>query len=400
MIIIDKDLKDVRYGLGSVETVRNWYTQIKSSFGAGEYRIFAEPIPMGNKIKWATDYTDNKANIVNYNQLTIDQQSAVQDLLTVQINKLKDVANKFTNKSLLETLMKCIEIPDLKDVFLIKTAEGNKVVLTQWGFTSDIPGAEKGLLEKIINTKKVPMVFNVVYQDGKFATDEEIHFEYEGKKEIHRSNLAGQITVEKVKINSNVKAYQIEEDQQINHHTFSCYEFGNYQIVLPLKLDMKFKVIDSNKKILEGMRFNFAYKNVEETITSNAEGIMMLPKIKVGTEVKVFQLKDGNQENLNHYICEKGKDEYLIIIQVPPIVEIPNIVQDVPIEPPPINKNYKMKFKVVDDNNEVVINAEITVKYAGKTAKLRTDSQGNAELEGVEPGTKVNVVAKGEIKKK
>ena len=59
--------------------------------------------------------------------------------------------------------MKCIEIPDMNDIYLIKNQGDKNVVLTQWGFISDMPGAEKGLLEKIINTKKIPMVFNVVF---------------------------------------------------------------------------------------------------------------------------------------------------------------------------------------------------------------------------------------------
>jgi len=386
--IITKELKDVRYALGSAETAKSRYNQIKGTFPDGnEYQIFAEPIIQGNRFTWVTDY---KGTIINYNQLTPQDQSKVKDLLTAQIKKLINASKTYSDNSLTEFLMKCIEIPDLKDIFVIRNNNEDKVVLTQWGFMSDIPGAEKGLLEKIINAKKVQMVVNVVYQDGSIATDTEIHFEYEGKKEIHRSNQNGQIVIEKVKVDSYVKCYEVDNNEQINHHSFTCYEFGTYQVILPLKIDMKFKVIDSNKKILAGERFYFSYKNVEETITSDANGIMILPKVKVQTEVKTNQLKENVEENVNRFICDKDKDEYLIIIQVPFV--------ETPVIPIPETKNYKMRFKVVDDNNQIVKSAEITVKYNGKTAKLFTDEFGYAELEGVEPGTKVNVVAKGDKK--
>jgi len=392
--IITKELKDVRYALGSAETAKNRYNQIKGTFPDGnEYKIFAEPIIQGNRFTWVTDY---KGVIINYNQLTPQDQSKVKDLLTDQIKKLINASKTYSDTSLTEFLMKCIEIPDLKDIFVIRNNNEDKVVLTQWGFMSDIPGAEKGLLEKIINAKKVQMVFNVVYQDDSIAPDSVIHLEYEGKKEIHKSNQNGQIIIEKVKIDTYVKAYEVENNEQINHHSFICYEFGTYKIVLPLKLDMKFKVIDSNKKILVGERFYFSYKNVEETITSDNDGIMILPKVNVMTEVKVYQLKDNIEENVNRFICEKGKEEYLIIIQVP---YIEPVVVEKPVVPVVDPKNYKMRFKVVDDNNQIVVSAEITVKYNGKTAKLFTDEFGYAELEGVEPGTKVNVEAKSEKKK-
>jgi hypothetical protein len=332
---------------------------------------------------------------MNYTQLSPQEQSNAKDLLTAQIKKLLGAAKTYQDNTLTEFLMKCIEIPDMKDIFIVRHNNEDKVVLTQWGFMSDIPGAEKGLLEKIINAKKVPMVFNVMFQDETVAADIEIHFEYEGKKEIHKSDANGRITLEKVKVESFVKAYELEKDLQTSLHTFTCYEYGTYQIKVLQRFDMKFKVIDSNQKILSGERFYFSFNQEEETITSDGNGMMILPKIKLETEVKVFQLIENKEENINRFICQKDKNEYLIVIKVPEI-EVP-IIPEVPVEEP---KVYKMRFKVVDDKNEIIQNAEITVKYNGITAKVFTDEFGYAEIEGVEPGTQVNVVAKGEKKKK
>lgn len=388
--IITKELKDVRYALGSAETAKSRYNQIKGTFPEGnEYRIFAEPIIQGNRFTWTTEY---QGMILNYTQLTPQEQSNAKDLLTAQIKKLLGAAKSYQDNSLTEFLMKCIEIPDMKDIFIVRHNNEDKVVLTQWGFMSDAPGAEKGLLEKIINAKRVPMIFSVIYQDETIAAGIEIHFEYEGKKEIHKSDENGRITIDKVKVESYVKAYELEKDQQTNLHTFTCYEYGTYQIKVLKRFDMKFKVIDSNQQIRSGERFYFVYNGEEETITSDGSGIMILPAIKLETEVKVYQLIENKEENTNRFICQKDKDEYLIIIQVP-LIEVPVVPVDIP-------KNYKMRFKVVDDKDQIIPNAEITVKYSGKTAKVFTDEFGYAEIEGVEPGTQVNVIAKGEKKKK
>jgi len=385
--IITKELKDVRYALGSAETAKSRYNQIKGTFPEGnEYRIFAEPIIQGNRFTWTTEY---QGTILNYTQLTPQEQSNAKDLLTAQIKKLLGAAKSYEDNSLSEFLMKCIEIPDMKDIFIVRHNAEDKVVLTQWGFMSDTPGAEKGLLEKIINAKRVPMIFNVIYQDETIAAGIEIHFEFEGKKEIHKSDQNGRITIDKVKVDSFLKAYELEKDQPTNLNTFTCYEYGTYQIKVLQRFDMKFKVIDSNQKILSGERFYFSFNQDEETITSDGSGIMLLPKMKLETEVKVYQLKENKEENTNRFICQKDKDEYLIIIQVP-VIEVPVIEQ----------KNYKMRFKVVDDKDNIIPSAEITVKYNGKTEKVFTDEFGYAEIEGVEPGTQVNVIAKGDKKKK
>jgi hypothetical protein len=53
-----------------------------------------------------------------------------------------------------------------------------------------------------------------------------------------------------------------------------------------------------------------------------------------------------------------------------------------------------MRFKVIDEKNNVIKSAEITVKYNGKTETLWTDAEGYAELKDVPLGTVVEAKAK------
>jgi hypothetical protein len=142
--------------------------------------------------------------------------------------------------------------------------------------------------------------------------------------------------------------------------------------------------------VMPNEEFVFQYNEEEIRLKTDAKGEMILPKIRLETEVKVFQLKNGKEENINRFICDKDKKEYLIIIEIPE--------EKIVVPEPP--KVYQMRFKVVDDENQIVPNAEITVSYNKKIAKLHTDEAGYAVLVGVEPGTQVKVIAKGEKQKK
>ena len=224
------------------------------------------------------------------------------------------------------------------------------------------------------------MLFDVVYQDdGSKAVGVEINFEFEGEKEIHRSNDKGQIVLEEVKPDEMVKAFQMENGEPANIQTFECYEEGRYKIKVPRIVDMKFRVINGKEQPLANLNFQFKYNQEEKTLMTGADGVMILPKILVGTEVKTSHDSEDNGFVANNFVCEIDKNEYLIIIK---------------------EKEYQMRFKVIDKKDEVVADAEIKVKYNGKTATLYTDSEGYAILENVEPGTKVDVVATKKNKKK
>ena len=377
--IVVKKIENVRYTLGSPDSAKARYNQIKATFPkSNEYLIFATPIILedGQRISWTTEY---KGAIINFDKLSKDEQKKATKMLSKQIKQLFDAAKIFEETELTEFFYKCIEVPDLSNIFLVRKGEQENIVLTEWGFVSDIPGAERGLLAKIINVKRIPMLFNVVYKDdGSAAKGIEIHFEFEDEKEFHTSSNEGKIIVDEVKIDEQVKAYQLENKQPVNIQTYECYEEGRYEIKVPRIIDMKFKVVNNNKEILPNETFIFTYNNEEKTLTSDENGFMVLTKMTAETEVKAHQIIEEKEAHINRFVCEKEKEEYLIFIK-----------EDV----------YNMRFKVIDNKDEIVPNAEIKVKFNNQTKTLHTDENGYAVLEDVEPGTKVKVVAKGKKKK-
>ncbi len=378
-----KEVIDVRYLLGTPTESKGRYNQLKATFPEGkEYQLFSDPLISGEKFIWMTEY---EGKILNIMQLSEEDQSLTKNKLSLQIQKLLTAAKKFDDIKLIEFLYKCIEIPTLKDIFIVKGANEDKIVLTQWGFISDKPGAEKGLLDKIINAKRVPMIFKVRYEDQSVAADEEVYFEFEGKKEIFRSNSEGIITLESVKVDSYVKTYQTYKNEIINIKGFTCAEYGDYLITVAQKVNMLFKVKGTNEQLMPNQTFTFKYEENEVQLTSNEKGEITLTKIRLTTEVNAFQKTETKTENTHNFICEKEKEFYLLIIEVPVVV----------VEP---EKQYNMKFQVLDQKNNPIPDAEVTLTYGGKTVNVLTDNQGFTILNDIKPGTKVKVIAKKNIK--
>jgi hypothetical protein len=368
------DLTDIRYIPGSPSEAKGIYNQLKATFLNGkEYRLFSEPLISGEKYIWTTEY---EGDVLNIMQLSEEKQSLVKSKLTLEIQKLLNAAKTFDDQKFIAQLYQCIEIPTLKDVFIVKSGETENVVLTRWGFISDKPGAEKGILDKIINAKRVPMAFKVQYPDETIAAGAEVFFEYEGKKEIFTSDTAGSIVLPSVKVDSYVKTYEKYKEEVLNIKGFTCYENGAYLITVSQKSDMIFKVVLSDQSPKAGENFSLSYDNQKTDNVSDSKGEMILKKIRVGTEVGVLHPKSGKQMN---FICEVKKDFYLIVLEGDPKVEDPL---------------HDMKFQVLEPDGSPSANAEITVKFGTETRTLMTDSEGFAVLKNVKPGTKVNVTAK------
>ena len=381
-VIENKKIENVRYIFGSPSTAKSRYNQIKRTFPEGdEYTIFAEPVFVEdtNSIIWSTSFD---GSIVNYNKLSPTDQAVAEKLLSKSIQNILAVAKTFETNELTEFIYNCIEIPSMKNVYLVRGKEGDKVVLTEWGFVSDTPGMEKGLLAKIISVKRVPMQFDIVFKDNQEpAANRKFFFDFEGRTETHYSDVNGKIILQDIKIDEEVKVYEKEGEKNINEQAFICYENGKYKIEVERYVDMPFKVINEKNEPVAGETFTFDYNGEQKTLTADSEGKITLPQIKVGTEVAAYQQNEEKQINKHNFICEAEK-EYILKVKTP----------EDPV--------YNMRIKVIDPKGEIVPNAKVKINYEGKTIEKITDEKGFVILENVKPQTQVKVVAIGKKQKK
>ena len=382
-IIATKIISDIRYLMGSSITAHNMYRQIKATFpNSNVYKIFAEPIVLedGKKIAWASPY---EGSAINFQHLSEEDKSLAQDILSSEIGKLISEIKKFDNNEVIDFIYKCIEIPDLNDIYIVNSADGKHAVITQWGFVNDTPGAEKGLLNKFINIKKIPMRFSVVYNDDLSAAPfEDIIFEIDKKQQSAKSDENGIIELEKIKENAFVKAYEASDSEKQNIQNFTCYENGNYTIKVTPKGDMNIIVTDQNSIPQPAVEFVFEFDSRKENAVSGPDGRIVLKRLKNSTHVAAYQPSEsGAKNNLNNFIYERSKGEYRIVIQV----------EELKIEEP---KTHNMRFKVIDEKNNIIKNADVIVKYNGITKTLKTDSEGYVELTDVPLGAVVEARAK------
>jgi len=381
-VVEQKKIEGVRYLFGSPSTVKSRYNQIKRTFPEGdEYKIFAEAVFVEdtNSIIWSTEFS---GSIVNYKKLSPTDQIIANKLLTKSIQNILASAKTFETSELTDFIYNCIEIPSMENVFMVRGDGDDKVLITEWGFVSDTAGMEKGLLAKIINVKRIPMNFSIVYKDSKKpAPNIKFSFDYEEQSVEKYSDLNGNIELQDVKVDEKVKAYQKDGEQVIFEQEFICYEDGKYEIEVEQTIDMPFEVINEKDKPLSNITFTFDYSGIQKNLTSDADGNITLPEIKVGTEVAVYQTVNDEKANIHNFICENEKEYILRVIT--------------PEEPV-----YNMRFKVVDPNGDIVPNAKVKIKYDKKSTELFTDENGFAILEDVEPNTQVKVVAIGKKQKK
>jgi len=175
-----KKIENVRYLFGSPSTVKSRHNQLVRSFAESkDLDIFALPVfdEATNTIIWTTNF---EGNIINFSKLSPTDQAVAKKLLSKSIQKIIQKAKEFSNQDLIEFVYNCIEIPSLNNIYLVRNGAEDSVVLTEWGFVSDIPGMEKGLLAKIINIKRADMIFNIVYKDtNNPASNQKFYFEYQ-----------------------------------------------------------------------------------------------------------------------------------------------------------------------------------------------------------------------------
>lgn len=385
-IVSTKEISNIRYLLGSSVTAPAMYRQIKATFPtSGVYMVFAEPIVLegGRKIAWASSY---EGSAVCYSRLSDEDKSLAQDILSKEVGDLVKAVKAFNDESIVDFINNCIEIPSLEDVYLVSSNGERHVVITEWGFLPDTPGTEKGLLIKFLNIRKVPMKFNVVYSDDLTpAPFEDVLFEVDGKPMSAKSTAEGTITLEKIKEDAFVKAWEAQDEAKTSLQTFTCYPDGKYTIKVSPKGDMQFQVVDQNGNPLYNMKFTFEYDTNKIDAVSNAEGGITIERVKNGTKVEAYQLTEsGAKDSLNVFVFDRKHGVYQIVVTV----------ETIQITPPPPPATHNMRFKVVDEKNNVVKSAEITVKYNGKTETLWTDADGYAELKDVPVGTVVEAKAK------
>ncbi len=382
-LIGKKTIKQIKCLFSGLTEYESLYNQIQQLFKEDrKYQIFAQPIylPERNEISW---FTDLEGEITPFVKLSVEQKQEAEKLLGAQIGRLYEEIQKMPEKSKFEISSKIdmlLEIPEARDIYVVKDSQGafSHVVLTQWGCVSEAHDAMDGILKKYVPADWIPMNFQIIFDDQTPADNEEIIFEYGGKKETFTSDENGNISLGELKAYTKVIAYQLKGEEKINLHEFICFEDEMHQIIIPKPLMMKFIVLNEHEKPLPGVPFYAEYHGKTFRLKSNNEGRAHLKNAETGNVVEVYTLSESEDKaNKHEFSFEEIEKVHKIIIRTP------------------VTETFPLKIKVVKKKKQKAVpKAKVRIKYGKQKARKIADENGIVFFEDIEKEQHLKVKAK------
>lgn len=385
-IISTNSTATLRYLQGSPVSSPEYYKQIRAAFPNDDvYRFFAEPVVFdaGRKIAWSSSYP---GKAVPYYNLPARQKSLAQDMLAEAVAKLMAAVDSFRDPSLLPIFKNCIEIPNEESIFLIDNGNSDiHVLVIQWGFIEDYPGAQRGVLNKFYNIPKVPMCFSVVSEDDMTpVAGETVVFRIKGQEFQAVSDESGSIVINDVRVGQFVEAFVSADIEHLSPLQFTCREGEKNIIKVAPKRNMEYIVVDQNGVPQPDATFFFEYSGQKISAVTNADGGITLEDIKQGVSVESYQLGETGEKMYDlTNVFDYKSNPYRIVITVTP-----------PPPPEPAPRTSNLRIKVLDEKNNVVRNRKVTVRYLDKEEVMRSDDDGYVVIHDLPVGTKVEAIVK------
>jgi len=376
-LITTTDISTIRpvFSQGASENIKR-YNQLKKLFEKSkEYEVFAEPIAAGGQnIAWHTNFFGKP---IPFENLPQSEQENAKGRLKTQVNRLyKAVVNSAkgsekSTKDLFELIDSCIEIPNYKDIYVIKNANGqSNFCIIRWGFTSDDFKAQSGLVEKLIPIKVDTFVIKAIVSDGSVATNEKIILNNNNETFEAITDSEGKIYLEDVDMLSQVIAYQKDEEgQKIYEHDYINDEKDEYlfQIgdIAPPMQNVIIKTTDNSGKPLANILLSVKYGDNIITKQTNENGEISFGEIEVNTEISCTQIIDKKEINTVNFSVSEGKELYSYQAQKP-------------------ITSGQMNIKLVDEKGSSIVDSTVKLFYNGKEEEFKTDDKGNVSLENVD----------------
>jgi len=243
---------------------------------------------------------------------------------------------------------------------------------------------EDGELTIAFNVPSEDMRFVVARQDGDAANNLEIHFGYGEKTVIGQTDNTGQFVLENIPINTNVKAFQLFKEQEVNVELFLCErDKAQYFYVadkLFEKATMKLKLVDKNNYPINNSDLRFKLDDKEFETVTDEKGCVLIENIKVNSVVECKQLMFGKSLAWHKFNFDNKTPEY--IIQGKKQIPYGSNSDD-------YKAQTNMKIRLINSKSEPIANAIITLHYADKERNKYTNANGEIQIDDAPIGEKL-----------
>lgn len=233
----------------------------------------------------------------------------------------------------------------------------------------------------------IDMVFVTIGKEEESVTGASVFFEYLGKKIEKKSDNTGQIILEGIPVNTNVKVYQVYKEAEHNVEINKCVkEKAQYFIVAEKFYEiasMKFKLVDKTGLIIRNADIRFKVGDNEfETVTDHF-GCVIVEDIKIGDTVECKQLMFGKSLPWHKFKCEQNIDEYILHGEKASLYGQNSEKYE---------SQVRMKFKLVNSKIQPIPNAVLRLEYGINVRNKYTNQLGEAMIDDVLIGDKIKAM--------
>lgn len=384
-IFAQKPIENIRILNGTPNDYSLRFSKINDALkNSGIENIFAEPRITGKDIAWISH---SKAKIRAYKDLPAAEKQQADDLLRRQAGKI--IMHLSENEELAASVKQYLTVPSSEDIYLLGESDKQSILLTQWGAVSD--DADVQPLQITADEHfPVPVIFKLQYTNGEDAPKESVSVFFNQKENSETADEEALIDFGTLKTGNKISVYQYVDGNKVSVHDFVIDTRQNYIVQLAPPQDMNFKVQDSNGKAIPNMEFVFEYSDKEEKHTSNEDARITVKSVKPGTKLAAYNPKNGERMHEQNFVCQDGKEEYLIIIPAPK--------EKVP--PPPEPEISPIRVKLIDHKNRPIPEKEITFTHKEDKSTHTTDNEGLCNLSLTDPQAEDKIKAEIRLKKR
>ncbi len=233
----------------------------------------------------------------------------------------------------------------------------------------------------------IDMVFVTIGSEEESVTGATIFFEYLNQKIEKISDNTGQILLEKIPVNTNVKVYQVFNDKECNVEINKCIKDKAQYFIIAEKFyevsNMKFKLVDKTGQIIRTADIRFKVGDNEfETVTDHF-GCVIIENIKVGDSVECKQLMFGKSLPWHKFKCDKNIDEYILHGEKPSLYAQNS---------DKFESQVRMRFRLVNSKMQPIPNAVLRLEYGVNLRNKYTNQSGEAIVDDVLIGDKIKAM--------
>lgn len=372
------------------------YIQIRKKFEKNNmYRIFAEP-KLDHLRKEAEWYTEWEGQMMSFDAwLAAHPQIPREELessVKTEVNRLFAECAKYKDsdpeyRALNETLVQCIEIPDVNDIYIIQLPGGEqKYILCNWGFISDAFDAETGIVQRmqVLNLLNLRLTFR--YPGGQPAAGEKIFTVYNNQTAEFTTDNNGEFVINRFPGNTSLSLYQIDAaGQKANVHNIPEVTQDHLELTIRnlKEADHVFIFKDAAGKEMSGLPVTFRINNVDQTATTDAGAKVILPGIADQSAVECYYTGNGKTQLLDSFRSN--------LLQLEHVIQVP---EGLIVQPPVPETPKEITLHFIDKKKADVADLPVNLSFpTGATANFTTDAGGKFTLQQPPHGSRIRLSA-------